>query len=120
MKSFALVVLAITLVAADVSEVISKDQDIILEPVQLDLLKDTQTGQLDATHADYQAPYQYEKPQVTVDYEAPLAIAAPVPVVRIDAQEPAVAVQNDYLPPFVNARDAVAKRHVRYFIRRRV
>nr|XP_029732179.1 uncharacterized protein LOC115268274 [Aedes albopictus] len=80
-------------------------------------------GQLDSSHADYQGPYHYEKPQVPLEYGAPLlpattdapALLLPAPEGRNDVFE-----GDDYLPPApTNSRnDERNKRHARLFGRR--
>ncbi|KXJ76755.1 hypothetical protein RP20_CCG009008 [Aedes albopictus] len=80
-------------------------------------------GQLDSSHADYQGPYHYEKPQVPLEYGVPLLPATtdapelllPPPEGRNDVFE-----GDDYLPPApTNSRNGERdKRHARLFGRR--
>ncbi|KXJ73646.1 hypothetical protein RP20_CCG015342 [Aedes albopictus] len=76
-----------------------------------------QRVQLTETHQDYQGPYHYEKPKVQLEYGAPIVVEkipeVETPIVKDQA------VDNGYLPPKYT-QDNLVKRHVKYFVRRRV
>ncbi|XP_021707286.1 uncharacterized protein LOC110678569 [Aedes aegypti] len=80
--------------------------------------EETRSGQLDSSHADYQGPYHYEKPQVPLEYGVPLpstdAPALPPPEGRNDDFQ-----GEDYLPPLLGSEDVRrVKRHARLFGKR--
>ncbi|XP_062716070.1 uncharacterized protein LOC134291833 [Aedes albopictus] len=96
--------------------------------VEIDVAADAEVikaggGQLDSSHADYQGPYHYEKPQVPLEYGAPLlpatteapALLLPSPEGRNDVFE-----GDDYLPPAPtsNGNGERGKRHAMLFGRR--
>ncbi|XP_058461592.1 uncharacterized protein LOC131436730 [Malaya genurostris] len=67
------------------------------------------TVQLTSAHADYQGPYQYEKPKLQLEYGIPDA-----PKLQVVESS---ALNNDYLPPRL-ARNSLAKRHLKLIVKR--
>ncbi|XP_062557745.1 uncharacterized protein LOC134222604 [Armigeres subalbatus] len=73
--------------------------------------------QLTEEHKDYQAPYHYEKPKVQLDYVVPVGSEQVAEVDAIIVKEQPII--NNYLPPLTNQGN-LAKRQVKYIVRRRV
>lgn len=84
-------------------------------PVQAHV--DVKGVQLTEEHKDYQAPYSYEKPTVQLDYVPPVV---PEPTQEVEVpifkEQP---LTNNYLPPKYTENN-LAKRHIKYIVRRRV